>query len=241
MRSETILLVDDEQGILIMLETLLKKEGFERVVTATTGNEALRLVEATSFDLIVLDVMLPDTDGFALCQDIRRFTSVPILFLTARSGDLDKLMGLGIGGDDYITKPFNPLEVVARIQTHLRRQSLYQARVSHKSNIFDYGVFVVNKSSAQVMVNGIDIHCPAKEFELLVFLCENPNQVFTALQLYEQVWGRALMGDEKTVVIHLSRLRKKLEADPAAPKLIVNLRGIGYKFLPPKKGSAHEG
>lgn len=241
MRNENILLVDDEKGLLIMLEALLKKEGFERVVTATTGSEALHRIKASSFDLIVLDVMLPDTDGFALCQEIRRLTTVPIIFLTARSGDLDKLMGLGIGGDDYITKPFNPLEVVARIQTHLRRQSLYQPRIPHKSTIFDYGIFVVNKSSAQVMINGTDIHCPAKEFELLLFLCEHPKQVFTALQLYEQVWGKALLGDEKTVVIHLSRLRKKLEADPADPKLIVNLRGIGYKFIPPRKGSAYEG
>lgn len=124
LRNERLLLVDDEKGILTMLETLLKKEGFHRIAMAATGDEALRLVETTPFDLIVLDVMLPDTDGFELCQQIRKHTSVPILFLTARSGDFDKLMGLGIGGDDYITKPFYPLEVVARIQVHLRRQHI---------------------------------------------------------------------------------------------------------------------
>ncbi|MEH6945086.1 response regulator transcription factor [Bacillus sp. JJ722] len=235
MRNEHILLVDDEKGILTMLKTLLEKEGFKRIVTATTGEEAMLQVESASFDLVVLDVMLPDTDGFALCQQIRRHTSVPILFLTARSGDFDKLTGLGIGGDDYITKPFYPLEVVARIQAHLRRQNLYKSPTQLKPDILDFGLFVVNKSAAQLIVNGIDTPCPAKEFELLLFLCEHPNQVFTALQLYEKVWGMALLGDEKTVVIHISRLRKKLEANPSDPKLIVNLRNIGYKFVSPQK------
>lgn len=240
MRDEQILLVDDEKGILTMLETLLKKEGYHRIVTATTGREALDRVAAASFDLAVLDVMLPDMDGFELCQQIRKFTSIPILFLTARSGDLDKLTGLGIGGDDYITKPFSPLEVVARIQAQLRRQRLYKSSAQLKPHFFDFGRFAVNKSAGQLTVNGAEIPCPAKEFELLVFLCEHPNQVFTALQLYEQVWGAALFGDEKTVVIHISRLRKKLEADPANPSIIVNLRGIGYKFIPPRKDTDHE-
>lgn len=240
LRNEPILLVDDEQGILTMLETLLKKEGFHQIVTAATGREALRLVETASFDLIVLDVMLPDIDGFELCQQIRKHTTIPILFLTARSGNLDKLMGLGIGGDDYITKPFYPLEVVARIQVQLRRQQMYRSFPQQNPHIFDFGLFVVNKSAAQLIVHGTDIPCPAKEFELLLYFCEHPNQVFTALQLYEQVWGTALLGDEKTVVIHISRLRKKLEANPAEPKIIVNLRGLGYKFIPPGKGSAHE-
>lgn len=240
LHNEHILIVDDEKGILTMLEKLLEKEGFKHIVTATTGREAMLIVKAGSFDLIVLDVMLPDTDGFELCQQIRKVTSVPILFLTARSGDFDKLMGLGIGGDDYITKPFNPMEVVARIRVQLRRQNLYRSPAELISHLMDFGLFAVNKSAAQLTVNGIDIPCPAKEFELLLFLCEHPNQVFTALQLYEQVWGKALMGDEKTVVIHISRLRKRLEVDPTDPKYIVNLRGIGYKFVPTRKVVAHE-
>lgn len=240
MRNEHILLVDDETGILTMLKTLLEKEGFKRIVTAATGGEAIRKVEADSFDLIVLDVMLPDTDGFDLCQQIRRHTSVPILFLTARSDNMDKLMGLGIGGDDYMTKPFYPLEVIARIKAHLRRKTLYQSSVQLKSNTLDFGLFAIHKSAAQLSVNGTDTPCPAKEFELLLFLCEHPNQVFTALQLYEQVWGKALFGDEKTVVIHISRLRKRIEADPSDPKFIVNIRNLGYKFIPPRKTSAHE-
>ncbi|SDF75835.1 DNA-binding response regulator, OmpR family, contains REC and winged-helix (wHTH) domain [Fontibacillus panacisegetis] len=239
--NEHILLVDDEKGILTMVTTILKKEGFHRITTASTGKEALRLVSAEVFNLIVLDVMLPDCTGFELCQQIRSHTSVPILFLTARSGDLDKILGLGIGGDDYITKPFNPLEVVARIQSQLRRQQLYSAETQHKANVMNFGSFVVDKGAAQLIVNDNVIHCPAKEFELLSFLCTHPNQVFTALQLYEQVWGMSLMGDEKTVVIHISRLRKKIEIDSSNPKIIVNVRGIGYKFIPPRVGETHEG
>lgn len=122
----------------------------------------------------------------------------------------------------------------------MRRQHMYKSSAQLKSSIFDYGFFVVNRSSGQLTVNGTDIPCPAKEFELLVFLCEHPNRVFTALQLYEQVWGASLQGDEKTVVIHISRLRKKLEANCSNPRIIVNLRGIGYKFVPPGKGNAYE-
>ncbi|RJE90525.1 DNA-binding response regulator [Paenibacillus sp. 1011MAR3C5] len=240
MRNEHILLVDDEKGILTMLKTVLEKEGFKQIDMATTGGEAMRKVEAVSYDLIVLDVMLPDTDGFELCQQIRRHTSVPLLFLTARSDNMDKLMGLGIGGDDYITKPFYPLEVAARIKAQLRRKTLYQSPAQLKSNRLDFGFFAIHKSAAQLTVHGIDTPCPAKEFELLLFLCEHPNQVFTALQLYEQVWGEALLGDEKTVVIHISRLRKRIEADPSNPRFIVNLRNLGYKFIPPQKAAAHE-
>lgn len=241
LREESILLVDDEKGILVMLELLLKKEGFNRLTTASTGNEALRMVGLTSFDLIVLDVMLPDIEGFQLCGEIRKHTLAPIIFVTARSGDLDKLMGLGIGGDDYITKPFNPLEVLARINAQLRRQRLDRSINVTKVQRFDYGYFVLNKTAAQLIVNGIEVPCTAKEYELLLFLCEHPNQVFTAIQLYEQVWGTALMGDEKTVVIHISKLRKKLESDAVNPKAIVNLRGIGYKFIPHKQVTHYEG
>ena len=234
--NEKLLLVDDEKGILTMLKNLLNQEGYTQISTASSGNEALNLVEHMAFDLIVLDVMLPDIDGFALCQQIRKITSVPILFLTARTGDLDKLMGLGIGGDDYITKPFNPFEVAARIRAHLRRQNLNKSLNARQEEILDFGFFSLHKSAGQLIVNGTDQQCTAKEFELLVFLCEHPNRIFTAQQLYEHVWGSSIQGDEKTVVIHISKLRKKIEKDPSKPSILVNIRGIGYKFVPPSKG-----
>lgn len=240
MREEQLLLIDDEPGIIRMMETLLRKEGFSRIASATTGSEALRLIGTRYFDLVVLDVMLPDADGFDLCRSIRQITMVPIIFVTARSGDLDKVMGLGFGGDDYVTKPFFPLELVARIEAQLRRQRAYKSPSAPNRLVLDYGCFVVNKSSGQLIVSGIEVPCPAKEFELLTFLCEHPNQVFTTAQLYDRVWGTFMSGDEKTVVIHISRLRKKLEEDPAAPKIIINSRGIGYRFIPPGMGRYHE-
>jgi DNA-binding response OmpR family regulator len=218
-----------------MLETILRKEGYTSISSAYTGQEAMDKISHQSYDLIVLDVMLPDTDGFQLCQNIRRYTAVPILFLTARSSDLDKLTGLGIGGDDYMTKPFNPLEVAARIHVQFRRQEQYRS-TERTTELYRFGPVIIDKKAAQLWVNGAETPCPAKEFELLLFLADHPNQVFTAGQLYEHVWGYDSMGDEKTVAIHIMRLRKKIEQDAKQPSLIVTLRGIGYKFVPPKEG-----
>ncbi|MCQ6264703.1 response regulator transcription factor [Fictibacillus sp. WQ 8-8] len=232
MRNESILLVDDEAGILNMLDSLLRNEGYSHITKAGSAAEALTAVRTKCFEMIVLDVMLPDMDGFSLCREMRKTISTPILFLTARSSDLDKLQGLYLGGDDYVTKPFNPMEVVARIQAHLRRSSLYASHDSSTEEIYRYDTFTANRTTGQLIVNNVVISCPAKEFELLLYFCKHPNRVFTAQQLYEQVWGTMVQGDEKTVVIHISRLRKKLEDDPSHPKLIVTLRGIGYKFVP---------
>ncbi len=216
-----------------MLENLFRKEGYTRITKAVSAAEALLAVRTTRFDIIILDVMLPDMDGFSLCTELRKTITTPILFLTARSSDMDKLQGLFLGGDDYVTKPFNPMEVVARIQAHLRRSALYSSDVGTVENLYRYDTFTVNRTTGQLIINDVDTPCPAKELELLLHFCKHPNRVFTAQQLYEQVWGTMVQGDEKTVVIHISRLRKKLEADPSHPKLIVTLRGIGYKFVPP--------
>lgn len=236
MRQESILLVDDERGILEMLQMLLIKEGYRSIHLAETGQEALKALRTSSFDLIVLDVMLPDTDGFQLCGQIRAITQAPIVFLTARTSDLDMLTGFGTGGDDYIAKPFNPLEVVARIHAHLRRQQVYRRAMSPEQTVWDYDTLKIYKDEGRIVVNGEDVHSTAKEFELLTFLSSHPNRIFTASQLYERVWQEDYLGDEKTVVMHISRLRRKIEADPRNPKIIVNMRGIGYKFVPPGKG-----
>ncbi|MCH3965173.1 MAG: response regulator transcription factor [Clostridium sp.] len=226
---QRILLVDDELGIIKMLKTILHKEGYTNIDSASTGKETMTKIMKNTYDLIVLDVMLPDIDGFKLCQKIRQHTFMPILFLTARTGDLDKLTGLGIGGDDYITKPFNPLEVAARINVQFRRMKQYRQN-SMKQEIYHFGTVTVNKKEAKLLVDNREISCPAKEFELLLFLVEHPNQVFTAGQLYENVWGYESMGDEQTVKVHINRLRKKVEPDLKNPSYIINIRGIGYKF-----------
>ncbi|MEF3302537.1 response regulator transcription factor [Paenibacillus sp. GYB003] len=235
MRNESILLVDDEDGIVVMLDHLLRREGYTRITKASSAAEALAAVRTAHFDMIVLDVMLPDMDGFTLCTEIRKTVNVPIMFLTARTSDLDKLQGLYLGGDDYVTKPFNPMEVVARIHAHLRRSSRYALESMNNEEIYKFDKLTVNRNTGQLIVNDEEVPCPAKEFELLLYFCKHPNRVFTVQQLYEQVWGTMVEGDEKTVVIHISRLRKKLEADPSMPKVIVTLRGIGYKFVPPAR------
>ncbi|GIN14708.1 transcriptional regulatory protein YvrH [Shouchella clausii] len=234
MEHAKILIVDDEIGIVKLLEITLEKENFIHIDKATTGKEALQLTKEKTFNLILLNIMLPDISGFELCTEIRRNTDTPIIFVSSRATDFDKLTGLGIGGDDYITKPFNPLEVIARIKAILRRQKMYER--SEKKPVYDYGYFAFYPESAILMVQNQTVECTAKELELLHFFCENPNRIFTTAQLYERVWGNDVFGEEKTVTIHISKLRKKLGDDTRKPKIIVNLRGIGYKFIPPNEG-----
>lgn len=238
--AEKILIVDDEIGILKLLEITLRKENFINIDTASTGKSTLQLVKDNHYDIILLDIMLPDISGFELCTEIRKHTTTPIIFVSARSTDFDKLTGLGIGGDDYITKPFNPLEVVARIKVILRRQKMYESSQQQQTTKFDFGYFALHPESATLIVNNQPVECTAKELELLYFFCKNPNRIFTTSQLYEFVWGNDVYGEEKTVTIHISKLRKKLGDDTRKPRIIVNLRGIGYKFIPPKKDSLCE-
>ncbi|MFB6366671.1 response regulator transcription factor [Paenibacillus elgii] len=226
-----ILLVDDEKGILDMLSLVLKKEGFTNIHHALTGRDAVAMAKETAFDLIVLDVMLPDIDGFEVCRRLREVGDAPILFLTSRTTDLDKLMGFAMGCDDYITKPFNPLEIVARIKAQLRREQRVRQAVKQVQQQLDYGYFRLDKAAGQLIVAGREVECPAREFALLTFFCEHPNQIFSVRQLYEQVWGDQYLGDEKTVVIHISRLRKKIEPDSNLPQYLINIRGLGYKIV----------
>ncbi|WP_026342358.1 response regulator transcription factor [Paenibacillus fonticola] len=240
MRPEKILLVDDEEGILTLLEIILKKERYDSIYTCSSGNAALELIDRHSFDVILLDVMLPDIHGFELCTKIRSKTNTPIIFISSCSSDFDKLTGLGIGGDDYITKPFNPLEVVARIQSLFRRQSLDRAnlyeKLDHKdSREYHYGHLVLKPADALLLVNDQSYECTAKELDLLEFFFRNPNRIFTSTQIYQLVWGEEpYYGEEKTVAMHISKIRKKLENKPKSPQIIINMKGIGYKFVPPQ-------
>lgn len=234
--SEKILLVDDEQGLLTLVKITLNKEGYENITTVETGAEALQAVERNLYDLILLDVMLPDYSGFDLCTEIRRYTTAPIIFLTARTSDYDKLTGFAIGGDDYLTKPFNTMELVARIKAIFRRRLLDMASVTapiETRAVYHYGSIILDRSCASLKVDGVEIICTAKELELMAFFCAHPNKVFTTSHLYESVWGISEFGDEKTVTIHISKLRKKLNDEKKPYRIITNLRGIGYKFVPP--------
>lgn len=240
MNNEKILLVDDEKGLLELLTITLQKEHFTDITCASTAAEALEQIKNKAFDLLILDVNLPDFSGFDLCQEVRRHTLAPIIFLTARDSTFDKLSGLAIGGDDYITKPFEPLEVIARVKALLRRQSYSMKQtdteVAEKANTYDYGRFVLNAENGTLVIDGQQVECTAKEYDLLVFFCKNPNRVFAPSQLYEAVWDSLGVGDDKAVTMQISRLRKKIGDDGAGTQMIQNLRGIGYKFVPPIKG-----
>ncbi|MES9740085.1 response regulator transcription factor [Peribacillus frigoritolerans] len=223
-----ILMVDDDQHILDLLITVFEKEVFHNILTAITGTEALLKTTQENPDIILLDVMLPDIDGYTLCSKIRSHTNAPILFLTAKATDLDKLQGFSFGGDDYITKPFNPLEVVARVKAQLKRTPQISSSSSRKQ-VFDYGYFKIDPNMGRLIVDGKRIECPTQEMKLLLYFCKHPNQILSKHQLYKDVWG-GFYGGDSTVMVHVRRLREKLEADPSRPKWIKTVRGLGYIF-----------
>ncbi|RIW32521.1 DNA-binding response regulator [Bacillus salacetis] len=231
MHDSKILIVDDEVSIVQMLTTILKKEQFTYIDSANNAEDALARCRDKRYDLILLDVMLPDRSGFEICPLIRETTDAPIFFLTARTTDLDKLSGFALGADDYITKPFNPLEVVARIKAHLRRKS---GGTSGKPKVktYQFGGLIVNTSSGEVTVNGRKVELPAQVYQLLTFFCKHPNQLFSKNQLYEQVWGEEFLGEDNTVMVHIRKLREKIEENPSDPRYILTVRGLGYKFIP---------
>lgn len=228
-----ILLVDDEEAILHMLKTVLQKEGFVHIDTSTRAEQALRMVEERHYDLLILDVMLPDKNGFELCSAVRQRTKAPIFFLTAKGTDFDKLSGFAHGADDYITKPFHPLEVVARMKAHLRR-TLGGPAPAPEAKIYDFGHFQVNAEAAELTVNNERVDCPAQVFSLLVFFCQNPNRVFTKEQIYDHVWKDEYgLFDENTVMVHIHKLRQRIEENPGQPKYLLTVRGLGYKLVTP--------
>lgn len=228
MEQGKILLVDDEIAILTMLKTILTKEGFTKIDTAITAEEALSYCKQQYYDLILLDVMLPGQSGFDICPQIRQLTNAPIFFVTARTSDLDKLSGFALGGDDYITKPFNPLEVVARIKAQLRRIKT-QPEVS---TTLQFPQLMIHTTSGDVYFQGKAVELSAQVYQLLLFFAKHPNQLFTKSQLYENVWQDAYLGEDNTVMVHIRKLRQKIEDNPSNPERIVTVRGLGYKFVP---------
>lgn len=231
MDDSKILLVDDEQEILSLLRITLNKEGFHSIEEACCAKQAIQQCSESTYDLIVLDVLLPDGNGLEVCRKLREITSVPILFLTAKTSDLDKLTGFAMGADDYITKPFNPLEVTARIKAQLKRQQLTSSgKQSTESHIYHFNKVEIREQSGQLIVDGKEIECPAREFQLLLFFCKHPNRLYSRAQLYEQVWGGETFNDDNTVMVHIRRIREKIEEDPGNPKILLTVRGLGYKL-----------
>ena len=225
--GKRILLVDDEPLILKGLKFTLEQEGYE-ILTAADGEEALKVFAGNAVDLVLLDVMLPKLDGIQVCQRIREQSNVPILMLTAKGEDMDKILGLEYGADDYMTKPFNILEVKARIKTILRRASQAVHPEEKKViRVHDMEVNVVNRS---VTLGGREVRLTAKEFDLLQLFIQNRGKVFSRETMLETVWKYDYMGDARTVDVHIRRLREKIERNPTQPEFIFTKWGVGYYF-----------
>lgn len=231
LESKKILLIDDEEEILKILEIVLKKEGFYHIDKASLGKKGIQMCREVDYDLIILDIMLPDIDGFSVCQQLRNITLAPIFFLSAKEEDSDRLIGLSLGGDDYITKPFSPKEVAFKMKAFFRREQYHnQEEKSTDKGLYNFGDVVLDEKKGTVLKNNIPISLTAKEFHLLLYLIKNPNQVFSLPQLYRTVWNEECAGCENVIMVHIRHLRQKLEDNPSNPKYILNVRGLGYKM-----------
>ena len=226
-----VLVVDDEASVREVLAQYLQLEGYQ-ALTAADGAEALRLAADQPPDLVVLDLMLPGVDGLEVCRRLRASSAVPILMLTARSDELDKIAGFATGADDYVTKPFSPREVVMRVQAIMRRLEATTAPAMILDDMLRVGQLVIKPRLRLVERDGMALDLTAKEFDLLHFLAAHPRQVFTRQQLLDRVWDIGYFGDASTVTVHIRRLREKVERDPALPRHIKTVWGVGYKFEP---------
>jgi DNA-binding response OmpR family regulator len=228
-----ILVVDDETTLVETIRYNLRRDG-HNVVTAADGAEALAVARRERPDLVVLDLMLPKLDGYEVCRILRRESTVPVLMLTAKDDEVDKIVGLELGADDYMTKPFNMRELMARVRAMLRRVQMTRDEVSVRQdepepNIAS-GDLVVDLRQHKVFLGGLEVSLKPREFELLAFLARNRGQVFTRDALLQRVWGYDFTGESRTVDVHVRGLREKLEADPSDPKRIETVRGVGYRF-----------
>ena len=224
-----ILIIEDEASFSEALSFLLQKEGYS-ISIADNGKDGLEQFKSQDFDLVLLDLMIPELSGIEVCRAIRSTSQVPIIMLTAKDSEIDKVVGLELGADDYVTKPYSSRELVARIKAVLRRGSIEPDSLSDNSGVHEVAGIRMDTERHQVSVHGKQIALPLKEFELLEFLLRNAGRVLTRGQLIDRVWGGDYYGDTKTLDVHIKRLRSKIESDPANPVLIQTIRGLGYKF-----------
>lgn len=229
--SNRILIADDEKEIVELLKLYLENEGHE-IVEAYDGLDALQKLKANGADLAVIDIMMPGLDGFSLTKKIREKYNIPVIILSARSEDKDKILGLGLGADDYIVKPFNPLEVVARVKAQLRRfyQLNREPDRETKEDKLCSGPFTLDRRSCSFCKNGVEIPLTSTEYKILMMLMEQPGRVFTKVQIYENVRGDYFDGDDNAIMVHISKIREKIEDEPGNPKYLKTIRGIGYRF-----------
>lgn len=232
--DKRVLLIDDEKDITDLIEDVLLKEGFKNIRKAHCGLDGITICKDEKPDVVVLDIMLPDIDGIEACKRIRQFSYCPILFLSAKNSDIDKIVGLSMGGDDYITKPFSPREIAFRIKAQLRRQQQYDSirEVSDSRNeAIKIGNIIIDRLHSQVYREDVEVKLTAKEYQLLLYLAENPNKIVNKERLCEVVWGEDYMGYDNTISVHIRHLREKLEENPSKPGIIVTVIGLGYKLV----------
>ena len=229
-----VLVVEDEESLARTIAYNLRRQGYQ-VETACDGERALELALVTQPDLLVLDLMLPGMDGFDVCRQIRRSSAVPILMLTARDEEIDRVVGLEIGADDYMAKPFSMRELMARVKAMLRRRELLQEEIRHAdtpaSDMIEAGELTISRATRQVTLHDQPIRLKPKEFDLLEFLMRNRERVYSAEQLLEHVWGYTYTRDTRTVPVHVRGVRRKIEDDPSNPTRIETVRGVGYRFV----------
>lgn len=231
MKEYRIMIVDDEPDILALLEKALNIEGFFNITTAADGLTAVDTCKKICPDMIILDVMLPDMDGYEVCRRIRQFSHCPILFLSAKNDEVDKILGLAVGGDDYVTKPFSPKEVAFRVKAELRRAEYRQS--PEQPRAIAVGELVIDPDGCRASKNGRDMELTAREFEILYYLGQNIGRVISRERLYETIWGEDSFGCDNTIMVHIRHLREKLEDNPAKPQYIITMKGLGYKLVNP--------
>ena len=224
-----ILIIEDEEAIADLEKDYLELSGFE-VEIQNNGDVGLQEALSKDFDLIILDLMLPGMDGFEVCKRIRDEKNVPIIMVSAKKDDIDKIRGLGMGADDYMTKPFSPSELVARVKAHMARYDRLVGSSPKSNDIVEIRGLRIDKTARRVYVDGEEKNFTNKEFDLLTFLAENPNHVFTKEELFRKIWGMESIGDIATVTVHIKKIREKIEYDSAKPQYIETIWGVGYRF-----------
>lgn len=229
MGKETILIVDDEKEIGNLIEIYLKNDGY-RVIKAFNGIEALRVLEGEYVDLIILDIMMPQMDGIQACMKIREEKNMPIIMLSAKSQDMDKILGLTSGADDYMTKPFNPLELVARVKSQLRRYTRLNTPRVEKADEIELDGLLINTATHEVKIDGKEVRLTPREFDILELLARNKGIVFSVEKIYERIWKEDFLESENTVMVHIRKIREKIEENPRKPQYIKTVWGVGYKI-----------
>lgn len=224
-----ILIVEDEEAIADLEKDYLELSGFE-VTIETNGLEGLNSALNGEYNLIILDLMLPDVDGFEICKQVREKKNTPIIMVSAKKDDIDKIRGLGLGADDYMTKPFSPSELVARVKAHLARYDRLIGSNVQANDIIEIRGIKIDKTARRVWVNGEETNFTTKEFDLLTFLAQNPNRVFKKEELFREIWDMESIGDIATVTVHIKKIREKIEYDTAKPQYIETIWGVGYRF-----------